>query len=55
MIYSLITTSVGNKDKDIILENKSKNVPFLVYKTIGYCRPKVFVNTSFNSRKEYIL
>lgn len=53
MIYSLITTSVGNKD--ITLENKSKNVAFLVYKTIGYCRPKVFVNTSFNSRKEYLL
>ena len=53
MIYSLIITSVGNKD--ITLENKSKNVAFLVHKTIGYCRPKVFVNTNFNSTKEYIL
>lgn len=53
MICSLITTSVGNKD--VTLENKSKNVAVLDYKTMGYCRPKVFVNTGFNSRKEYIL
>ena len=43
MIYSLITTSVGNKD--ITLENKSKNVAFLVYKTMGYIVGPRFLST----------